>query len=54
VSTQATYDPKAKAVSLPVAGLSSGATYSLSVGGSLKDTPNGRQAVPYDLQFVGP
>lgn len=54
VSTQATYDPKAKAVSLPVAGLSSGATYSLSVGGSLKDTPNGRQAMPYDLQFLGP
>ena len=55
VSSQTSYDPKAKAVSLAVSGaLSSGATYNLAVGAALRDTPNGRQAVPYDLQFLGP
>ena len=55
VTSQASYDAANKAVTLTVAGgLTPGATYDLLLGSGLKDTPNGRQAVPYDLQFVGP
>jgi len=54
VSSQANYDPRSKAVLLPAGGLSSGATYEIAVGAGLRDTPNGRQAVPYQLQFLGP
>ena len=54
VSGLASYDAKAKAVTIPVTGLlTPGAPYDLLVGASLKDTPNGRQAVPYELQLVG-
>lgn len=54
VSSQASYDAKGKRVTLQVAGpLASGATFDLVVSSGLKDY-DGRQAVPYDLQFVGP
>lgn len=55
VTNQVSYDAANKAVTLTVTGgLTPGATYDLLLGSGLKDTPNGRQAVPYDLQFVGP
>lgn len=55
VTSHASYDAATKAVTLTVTGgLTPGATYDLLLGSGLRDTPNGRQAVPYDLQFVGP
>ena len=54
VSSQASYDAKGKAVTLQITGsLTSGATFDLLVGSGLRDY-NGRQAVPYNLQFLGP
>jgi hypothetical protein len=54
VNSQASYDAKGKAVTLQITGgLTSGATFDLLVGSGLKDY-NGRQALPYDLQFLGP
>ena len=51
---QASYDAKTRTVTLQLTGaLTSGASYDLLVGSGLKDY-NGRQAVPYDLQFLGP
>jgi len=54
VNSQASYDARGKTVTLQLAGaLASGATFDLVVSSGLKDY-NGRQAVPYDLQFLGP
>jgi len=54
VSSQASYDARGKTVTLQVAGpLASGEKFDLVVSNGLKDY-DGRQAVPYDLQFVGP
>lgn len=55
VTSRASYDAANKAVTLTVTGgLTPGATYDLLLGSGLRDTPNGRQAVLYDLQFVWP
>jgi len=54
VNSQASYDARTKTVTLQLTGaLTSGATYDLLVGSGLKDY-NGRPAVPYALQFLGP
>lgn len=55
VTTVSSYDATRKAITLSVSGgLTSGTSYDLLLNSSLKDTPNDRLAVPYDLQFVGP